>query len=355
MEHVPHIHGFKPLPHLVRNLPFSQQNRVDIKSFNPYRSASDYIMDPTSSIDAVETPTAFSLTQDQQDEFLSLCSQHVSNPDLCPESALDNFIRVEQNGPAYIEITKGVHPVHYPCPYDRVVEAAVIKANIALLQFAISKGGVGTKLTLTSIMKARSFGKNDYVTLDALFSNPKIPFDVGPTEWKYSWHEMLMIAATHDKIPFVELYLRHRPEDFDTKPVPHQDFRHHLPFIVEVASIAMADLFLLHGAFLNAASIVARAARFGSSDMVTFLLRAGADPNELDDVYKPPYSKKDYHMGSALNEAIEKKHDNIIEVLLPWGANVNLKDSKGRKPLKCAKERGDDKIIDLLREWGATN
>ncbi|MHC9538878.1 MAG: ankyrin repeat domain-containing protein [Vulcanimicrobiota bacterium] len=82
----------------------------------------------------------------------------------------------------------------------------------------------------------------------------------------------------------------------------------------------------------------------GWTEMAELLLSAGARAviNEKDDVY---------HY-TPLHHAAEKGNKALVKILLDNGADKEIKDDKGRTPLKIAEEKGHAEIIELLRSCG---
>ena len=82
------------------------------------------------------------------------------------------------------------------------------------------------------------------------------------------------------------------------------------------------------------------AADRGQDNMVRYLLSRGAD---VDDMISP-WSLREAG-GSALHEAVGNGHVDVVDTLLSAGANVSLRDTKGRTAMEIAKEKGMDVSI----------
>ena len=84
------------------------------------------------------------------------------------------------------------------------------------------------------------------------------------------------------------------------------------------------------------------AARDGNIEAVRQHLAAGADVNVND--------QRGYGGSTPLHVAAQEGHNQVIELLIDNGANVNAKRSDGATPLDWAED--EPKIADLLREHG---
>ena len=123
------------------------------------------------------------------------------------------------------------------------------------------------------------------------------------------------------------------------------------------------------------------AAVLNDRDMVDLLLAAGANPRAITSPYRGTALIAAAHLGhtevcralvaakapidhvntlgwTALIEAIVlgdggARHQATVKVLIGGGANVNLADREGRRPLALARERGYMAIAALLEQAGA--
>jgi len=98
----------------------------------------------------------------------------------------------------------------------------------------------------------------------------------------------------------------------------------------------IVELLLSHGADINIANPLSKAAQFGNGNekIAKMLLDHGADPN-------------------CLHSAILGRHKDVVLLLLEHNANVNRRDGNGRTPLHVAVVFGDEDIIRLLISKGA--
>ena len=96
------------------------------------------------------------------------------------------------------------------------------------------------------------------------------------------------------------------------------------------------------------ASPLMDAAKRGDHDLVEILLRDGqVDPNALN-------SARQVQKGqSALHVAASAGHTNVVEVLIQFQAQVDLRDSDQKTPLMTAAARAKSETVTLLLEEGA--
>jgi ankyrin repeat protein len=87
------------------------------------------------------------------------------------------------------------------------------------------------------------------------------------------------------------------------------------------------------------------AASYGQEEAVKVLLQA---------LEKGPHPTIGRQMQDALMSAVIAKHENIVQVLLEHGVDVNFRDINNRQsPLSWAAERGYDHFVNVLLEKGA--
>lgn len=102
----------------------------------------------------------------------------------------------------------------------------------------------------------------------------------------------------------------------------------------------MAELLLNHGAKLNGSGALRHAADKGNQENVEYLLKRGADVNEMVPLVETRPSRE--NMCSALHAAVEKGHFDIVNLWLSASADVALKDAKGRTAEDIAAAKGMD-------------
>lgn len=100
----------------------------------------------------------------------------------------------------------------------------------------------------------------------------------------------------------------------------------------------MVGLLLDHGAHINGRAALSYAARCGNEENVRPLLTRGADVNEI--VPLSAFTRNRGSMGSALHKAVEFGHLALVDTLLDAGADVALKDGRGRTAADIAAQKG---------------
>jgi ankyrin repeat protein len=64
---------------------------------------------------------------------------------------------------------------------------------------------------------------------------------------------------------------------------------------------------------------------------------------------------RDTNLGwTPLHWAVERKHHDVVQMLVFWGADLNAKEVHGWTPLRMARKNGDRRIFNLLLNHGAT-
>jgi ankyrin repeat protein len=114
------------------------------------------------------------------------------------------------------------------------------------------------------------------------------------------------------------------------------------------ASRDICELLITHGADVNSKdkhneTPLHRATQIGCLDIVELLLDCGADVNALNTVRR-----------SALSIGAQHHHLQVVEFLLSRGASVNLTDAQGWTPLlRAFQKSGGDEIIKVIVAYGA--
>ncbi|ROT82024.1 Ankyrin repeat and SOCS box protein 2 [Penaeus vannamei] len=67
----------------------------------------------------------------------------------------------------------------------------------------------------------------------------------------------------------------------------------------------------------------------------------------------PPRAKKDFLGRHLLHEAAEEGREEVVEILVEAGADVNAKGSEGRTPLHEASSSGQEGVAEILTANGA--
>ena len=86
------------------------------------------------------------------------------------------------------------------------------------------------------------------------------------------------------------------------------------------------------------------ASAYGNRAVVELLIRAGADVNKVDSIYR----------FTPLHFASFKGHKEVVELLIGAGADVNKVDSIfGKNPLHDASKEGHKEVVEMLKRAGA--
>ena len=106
---------------------------------------------------------------------------------------------------------------------------------------------------------------------------------------------------------------------------------------------------------LHDSGAIATAAAAGRGKMVLFLLEKGAGINDVHSGYTNVNSSYycDEKSGSPLHQAVRNRRISVCELLLRKGADVKLKDARGRTPLGLAESMEDPNLTRKLRKYGA--
>ena len=109
------------------------------------------------------------------------------------------------------------------------------------------------------------------------------------------------------------------------------------------ADLDIVDLLIAGGAFLNSSDALHTAALKGRYEMVNYLIGKGADVNVVGFEYCLSDSKAD-EAGTPLHFAVDANNTEVAKLLLENGADVAIRDVKGRTAMERATEKGTDDI-----------
>lgn len=162
---------------------------------------------------------------------------------------------------------------------------------------------------------------------------------------KQKGNEALLLAAQNGEANLVELLLWHGA-DIETKD---KDGLTPLGVAVLKQQKEIVDFLIKRGAKIDTLSIrgttpLISATRTGSLELVQLLLKAGAS--------KSINHINNYH-NHALHYAVAAERIDIIELLLSYGADINLKNQKGYTPLELAVNNQLVATVDFLIKKGA--
>lgn len=106
------------------------------------------------------------------------------------------------------------------------------------------------------------------------------------------------------------------------------------------SDVPMLTLLVNHGARITGSGALNFAAQCGKEENVEYLLSKGAEVNEMVALSADATYRGD--VVAPLHMAVAENHVGVIDLLLKSGADLKLKDSKGRTPADLAAERGAD-------------
>ena len=155
----------------------------------------------------------------------------------------------------------------------------------------------------------------------------------------------LLLAATHDRVEVARLLVA-----MGASPDALDD-RHDTPWLVTgvTGSVAMLETLLPANPDLTirnrfgGVSVIPASER-GHVDYVRRVVRTGIDVNHVNDLG-----------WTAMLEAVvlgdgERRHQEIVRILLDAGADPAISDKSGVTPLEHARSRGFDAIVRILQE-----
>lgn len=114
-----------------------------------------------------------------------------------------------------------------------------------------------------------------------------------------------------------------------------------LPMVKE---LLFKDGNLLHARSHDRETAIIKASENGRLDVVKFLLKNGANPDDAD---------KTSAADTALIQAAFQGHDQVVRRLLRAGANIEKQNNAGTTPLIAAASEGKIKVVNLLVQKGA--
>lgn len=119
------------------------------------------------------------------------------------------------------------------------------------------------------------------------------------------------------------------------------------------SSNALTALLIENGVQLEQSGSLQIAANEGRLETVRFLLDQGAPIDEIvRDDHAPEF--EDDANGTSLHMAVTAGSESVVRLLLDRGANIALRDPRGRTALMRAEETKNEAITRILHEHGAT-
>ena len=247
----------------------------------------------------------------------------------CEDGDLDTIVE-------YIRLQKAENHSYTP-PLSEILSTAIIKDRLNVTRYCHENGAVVTHIIMRLILLCRA--KKTY-----LFFLESKAVDV---DYYIPWFgDILSFVAREDDFEWAELCLAHGANP-NLNLV--DDYKSILAAVAELSSVKMATLLVANGARVKGSGALVLAAEEGKLDMVQYLLDQGADVDEIG-IENPTDERHEEEVGSALHRAAYRGHEDIARVLLEKGANVELKDMRGRTALDLAHTGKHEKLEALLSE-----
>ncbi|XP_076285606.1 uncharacterized protein LOC143211647 [Lasioglossum baleicum] len=165
--------------------------------------------------------------------------------------------------------------------------------------------------------------------------------DINALDNMYFRFSLLHEAVKRKQVQMVKLLINYRAN------VNVKNSQGETPIVnaIQNTDTKMIELLLTNGADIKEdPKVVCTAVRCGNLEIVEDLLKNGADINALDNMY---------FSFSLLHYAVLRKQLQMVQLLINYGANVNVKDTREKTPIVDAIQNKDKKIIKLLLSNGA--
>ncbi|KAG6852937.1 hypothetical protein C0991_008009 [Blastosporella zonata] len=113
-------------------------------------------------------------------------------------------------------------------------------------------------------------------------------------------------------------------------------------------STETVEALIAAGAHIKNTNALKVAAYYGRNEMIELLLTKGAEINEIPDYPQMAKSERDDGLGTALHAAAEAGHVPAVKLLLQKGADLSLKNSRGKTALELAQEKNYAHVVEVL-------
>ncbi|CAL8100802.1 unnamed protein product [Calicophoron daubneyi] len=239
-------------------------------------------------------------------------------------------------------LPSGEYDVNEVAPDGETALTCAVSANALRIVEMLLKHGAdpnfrSKKVECTPLMEAASVGYTDIVRL-------LLQYGACVGQKSTTGNTALHYAATAGHLECVCLLLQYN------SPMEVQNETGHTPLMEATSNghIDVARCLIKHGADINThstefkESALTLASYKGHTEMVRFLLEAGADHEHRTD-----------EMHTALMEAAMEGHVEVARLLLAHGANVNIPQDSFESPLTLAACGGHTELAHLLIGYGA--
>ncbi|KAK2802249.1 hypothetical protein FQN50_007430 [Emmonsiellopsis sp. PD_5] len=228
----------------------------------------------------------------------------------------------------------------YTLPLSAMMTVAAETDQANMVSYCLEQGGAVTDAVMTTLISANSFETHRLlVASKAVDINRFVPWfgdilGVVAPEGNYEWTRFCLENGADPNLNKVD------------------GFKSVLAAAAERSTTEMVALLIEHGAQLNGSGALILAAEAGRKEMAEFLLDRGADIDEMG--FEDPTDEREVEdMGTPIHKAIINGHRDVVELLIGRGANIELKDAKGRTPLSLVRESGHPELGRLLQSSDA--
>ena len=237
-------------------------------------------------------------------------------------------------------------------PYSSLIRLSVHEDQAPILNFILSQAPQQVPPNIMEDVFRHQCPSTFPVLLSHLEKTPD-SFDI---DYYIPWfNSVLANAVMDDKVELVTLLLDHGSDP--NRHLVDEQFTI-LATAAEDTSLQMVKLLVDHGAHVAGSGAIVMAAESGFLDVVLYLLEKGADINQMG--VEDPQPPLDWvgcfdNVGTPVQRAVAggKAGEEMVRVLVAKGADLKMRDRRGRSVMELARKEGNVRMMELLRELGA--